>query len=678
MYIKKKYFVLFLFFSITLYSSDLENLLDDLNNYSDKNHLNIDYKASAMTVLYAEDLEILGITTLSEALDFVPGIQTFQTTYFSNIISSRGYSQPFNSFQDKIRFEIDGISVSSNYFENFPMSLVERIEISKGSASTIYEQSGYMAVVNIITKNKNNITLGTGSFDRRNGSFIINEKFDDSWNIKLDTYYLKHNKTVDAPNGETTNSVYFGTTFNRKKESLEGKEDKGIGVLLQNGNFKVSSRYIENFKQNNYGFAGYLDFNDDSYSEYKTFANQISYDTFITQNNSLETKLSFLQNNYQLNTFLYDFEPNNLGIYNPHYKIDYTQQESSLSFLIKNRTFSKHNIEYGTQVSILSVPKNNYYANVDNLYKLGFYIPSYNAYFPTQRELIKFSGNDGFLGDTNSRTNLSYFFNDKYNFDENLSFLFNLSLDDYDLNDKQMNYKLGTVYSNDDVNIYKFILSQTNRTPSMIEDSIVGHLIISGNNNLEAEKMQNAEIMYIYQQNTQKLKLNFFYSIYKNSIDLRQSDNNTLEYFNKSEDDTSYGVEAEYTKNFENRSKLLLGASYNIFKYKNEYTNLDINTPLVSKDTINLGYIYPLNSKIVLSSLARYYGAKEVLENNDSIPSVVLFDLGTQYNFSKNSKISFNVKNILDKDYFYWGNNIADERMLREGRIFYTSLSYDF
>lgn len=678
MYIKKKSFILFLSFGINLYSSDLKNLLDDLNDYSNKNHLNIDYKPSAMTVLYAEDLEILGITTLSEALDFVPGIQTFQTTYFSNIISSRGYSQPFNSFQDKIKFEIDGISVSSNYFENFPMSLVERMEISKGSASTIYEQSGYIAVVNIITKNKNNITLGTGSFDRRNGSFIINEKLDDSWNMKLDTYYLKHNKTVDAPNGVTTNSVDFGTTFNRKKESLEGKEDKGIGVLLQNGNFKISSRYIENFKQNNYGFSGYLDFNNESYTEYKTFANQISYDTFITQNNSLETKLSFLQNNYQANTFLYDFEPNNYGIYNPHYKIDYTQQESSLSFLIKNRTFTKHTIEYGTQASILSVPKNNYYANVDNLYKFGIYIPSYNAYFPIQRELYTFSGNDGFLSDTNSRKNFSYFFNDKYDFNESLSFLFNLSVDDHELSDKQTNYKLGTVYSNDDVNIYKFILSQTDRTPSIVEDSIVGHLTISGNNNLEAEKMQNAEIMYIYQQNTQKLKLNFFYSIYKNSIDLRQIDNTTLEYFNKNEDENSYGVEAEYTKNFENRSKLLLGASYNIFKYKNEYSNLDINTPLVSKDTVNLGYIYPLNSKIVLSSLARYYGVKEVLQDNDPIPAVILFDLGTQYNFSKNTKISFNVKNIFDKEYYYWGSKIANERMLREGRVFYTSLSYDF
>lgn len=673
MYIQKRYFILFGFFYINLYASDLKGLLEDLNNYSDKNNLNIDYKPSAMTVLYSEDLEVLGITTLSEALDFVPGLQTFQTTYISNTISSRGYTQPFNSYKDKIKFKIDGVDISSNFFENFPMSLVERIEISKGSASTIYDQSGYIAFIDIFTKNKNNITLGTGSFDRRNGSFIVNEKLDDSWDIKFDTYYLKHNKTVDAPNGLTTNSA--GIAFDRKKESLEGKEDKGIGVLLQNGNFKISSRYIESFKQNNYGFAGYLDFNDEGYTKYKTFANQISYDSFVTENNSLETKLSFLQNNYQLNTFLYDFEPNNLGIYNPHYKVDYTQQESALSFLMKNKTFTNHSIEYGMQGLIREIPKNNYYANVDNLYKLGLYLPTYNAYFPTQKELVKFSGNDGFLSDTSSRMNLSYFVNDKYDFNENLSFLFNLSLDDYELNDKQMNYKFGTVYSNDQINIYKLIFSETNRTPSLIESSIIGHLDVAGNKSLEAEQMQNTEFMYIYQQNTQKLKLNFFYSIYKNSIDLRQVDN-TLEYFNKSEDDDSYGVELEYTKNFENRSKLLLGASYNIFKYKNG--NLDINTPLVSKDTINLGYIYPLNSKIVLSSLTRYYGTKEVLKNNDSIPSVVLFDLGTQYNFSKDLKISFSVKNVLDKDYFYWGNNIPDERMLREGRVFYTSLSYDF
>ena len=125
----------------------------------------MDYKPLNMTILYAEDLEILGINTLSEALDFASGIQTFETTYFSSVVSVRGHTQPFNTFQNKIEFKIDGMSVPSNYFENFPISLTERIEISKGSDSIIYGKSGYIAVINIITKNKKkkemNITICT-------------------------------------------------------------------------------------------------------------------------------------------------------------------------------------------------------------------------------------------------------------------------------------------------------------------------------------------------------------------------------------------------------------------------------------------------------------------------------------------------------------------------------------
>jgi iron complex outermembrane receptor protein len=558
------------------------------------------------------------------------------------------------------------------------MSLVQRIEISRGSASTIYSQSGYLASVDIITKNNNNITLGVGSFDGRGGSFMINENLSDNWDVKFDGYYLKHNKRVDAPSGILTNSVDFGTTFDRKKESLEGKEDKSIGVLLQNGDFKISSRYIKSLKQNNYGLAGLLDFNEDGYTQYTTFINQISYDTFVSQNNSLETKLSFLQNNYIINTYLYDLEPNIFGIYNPHYKIDYTQEEKSLSFLIKNTTFEKHNIEYGMQASIISATKNDYYANVDNLYQYGLYVPIFNAYFPIQRELKKFSGDEGFLNNTKPRENFSYFFNDRYNFSKDLSFVFNFSLDDYESNQKQLNFKVGTVYTNDNTNIYKAMFSQTNRNPSLIENSLAGHFIISGNDKLKAERMQNAELMYIYQQHNEELKLNLFYTKYKNSIDLRQINNAVLEFYNKEKDDEGYGVELEYTRNFENRSKLLLAASYNIFNYNNEATNATINTPIVSKDTINIGYIYPWNSKVTLSSLTKYYGKKKLLNSDDSIDSVVLFDIGAQYSFSKNLKVSANIKNIFDTQYFYWGNNTTDETMLREGRTFYASISYDF
>ena len=86
-----------------------------------------------MTVLYASDLESFGIHSLGEALDFIPGIQTYSGTAFAPFISVRGQTQPLNTIYEKVGFFIDGISIGANNFENFPISLIDRIEISKGS-----------------------------------------------------------------------------------------------------------------------------------------------------------------------------------------------------------------------------------------------------------------------------------------------------------------------------------------------------------------------------------------------------------------------------------------------------------------------------------------------------------------------------------------------------------------
>ncbi|RBQ31517.1 hypothetical protein CRU92_07010 [Arcobacter sp. FW59] len=676
---KKMFFkivFIFLLLPIILFSQELENILDDLNKYSDKSNLNIDYKPTAMTVLYANDLQTLGINTLSEALNFVAGIQAFKTTSVNSIVSVRGYTQPLNSFQEKIKYRINGVSVSSNYFENFPISLIDRIEISKGNASTIYDQGGFVAVIDIITKNKSNIAFGTGSFDNKNFSLFLNEKLNDNWKLKLSTSYLKHNKKVDAPSAILTNSIDFGTNFDRKQESLEGIEDILIGGSLENKNFKISSNYIKNNRQNNYGTTGLLDWSDDGYSKYEMFSNEITYDTFLNTNNILEMKIGSVQSNYKMNTYMYKFEPNNVGIYDPHFKVDYTQRESYISLLVKNTSFTNNKIEYGVYGSLIQIPKNKYYTNVDYLTGLGQYIPKYDAYFPIQKELKEFSGKQGFISDESSKTNMSYFLADTYSVNENLTLLANLGIDDYQDYKKLLNFRLGSVYSSDDINIYKFSISQANRNPSLIEDYFVGHIINSQDQALEAEKLQSVELMYIYQQNDEKLKLNLYYQKYINSIDgYRYKD--SLQYYNKKQDEYNYGAELEYSKNFENRSKVILNASFNSFAYKNSYENLKIDTPIVSKITTILGYIYPINSKFTISPLIRYYGSKNLL-NGNKIGDVALLDLTLTHNISKDAKLYFGAKNILDKEYFYYGYNTKDEKMLREGTTWFVSFSYDF
>ena len=675
MYLKK--LILFFSFTISSFSQELGNLLDNLNNYSNKTNLNIDYKPTAMTVLYASDLETFGINTLGEALDFIPGIQTYSGTAFAPFISVRGQSQPLNSVYEKVGFFIDGISIGANNFENFPISLIDRIEISKGSTFGLNNPYSFVASINIITKssikNSNNISFQTGSFDKRFTSLSLSEKLG-SFDMGLGFYYLKDNKKVDAPSATLTTEE-FGTSFDRKKESLEGKEDVGFLLSFKNDNFEFSNRYIKSDRQNNYGFFNLLDFNDDGYSKYETIASELKYVQDISQNNILESKIGFLQNNYQFNTYFYKLEPNNLGLYNPHFNLDFAQRDKYLSFLIKNSTFNNHEIDFGVHLSRKSTVKNDFYTNVDEDYKIGSLIGS--SYIPNTPHLTKLSGKDGNISDIEDKTNISYYFNDTYSYSENLTLSFLAKLDDFKEFDSAKSFKLGTVYSNDSKNIYKFILSKSSKTPSSMEDSMVGHLRVYGNKDLKNEEIESAELIYIYSDNKDKLKLNLFYSIYKNGIDSREFDTNKYKFINKSDDENNYGLELEYSKLFENRSKLFLNSSYNIFEYKNSYYNFDINTPVVSKLTTTLGFIYPLSSKFTISPLLRYYGDKNLL-NGTEIDDVLLTDLTLSYRFSKDSKLSFGAKNLFDQNYYYYGNKTKDEKMLREGRTWFTSFSYDF
>ena len=75
-----------------------------------------------------------------------------------------------------------------------------------------------------------------------------------------------------------------------------------------------------------------LDFNDDGYSKYETIASELKYVQDISQNNILESKIGFLQNNYQFNSYFYKLEPNNPGLYNPHFNLDFAQRDKYLSF----------------------------------------------------------------------------------------------------------------------------------------------------------------------------------------------------------------------------------------------------------------------------------------------------------------------------------------------------------
>jgi iron complex outermembrane receptor protein len=652
-----------------VFSEDLENFFDEVNNYTKKNNLNIEYQPSALTILYGKELEALGIENLNQALDFVPGLQTMPGTTNFTRISLRGNAQPTELFYEKIRFYINGIDINYNYFSNFPINLIERIEIIKGGNFNILGNNGYLGSINIVSKidyDYNGISLGTGSFDKKNGSVYFNKKFND-WKLAVDSYYVKDNKKIDAPFGYTT----FDESYSRDKNSLEGVEEKAFGINLKNDNWNFNTRYLETDQQNHYGFFGFIDFDDSGYSDYKVFTSQISYENNISRNNKLKAKLGVSSYDMNVNSFLNKLEPNTSGYYNPHYNIDYSKRDILGEISIVNNYFNNHEIEYGAYLSKNYYFKNNFYTNVDSNIKVGS-VAQYN-YRPTTDNLTLAYGQNSLANDDNN----SYFIQDNYTYNENINFLVNTKVDDYESYKEAINYSLAGVYSRDNVNIYKAIFSKNHRFPSVFETNSSGYITIFDKKIIEPEESKTMELIYNYINQDEKFKINSYYTVFDNNIEQIFDGTNSY-YINNKNTLDNYGLEVEYSKVFLNRSKLLLNSSYSIFKYKNdEISSVNINTPIASKITANLGYIYPLTSKLDISGTSKYYGTKTLI-NSDKIDDVILFDISSSYLIKKNLRFNTSIKNILDTNYYYYGYNSKNEKMLREGRTFNVSISYEF
>ena len=181
-----------LFMSITLFAqekSNFESLFKEVSDFTTQTNINIDHQPSVLTVLYSDDLKAMGVRTLNEAFDFVPGIETSMSSSGNNKVITRGASEPNNFVFIKMKYFIDGVDLGYNYYGDFPIELIDRIEVLRGGASAIYGQGAFLGAVNIITKSSiksanNSVNIESGSFNYRKGSALLHTQVG-GWDIGL-------------------------------------------------------------------------------------------------------------------------------------------------------------------------------------------------------------------------------------------------------------------------------------------------------------------------------------------------------------------------------------------------------------------------------------------------------------------------------------------------------------
>ncbi len=146
---------------LLLIQEDLDFLKEETVSIAAAHEQPISEAPSNVYVITAEDIQHSGATDIPTILRRIPGMEVIQMTATHFDVSVRGDNQPR---ANKLLVLIDGRSIYRDaqgevLWKLLPISLLEiqRIEVLKGPASVLYGFNAFDGVINIITKNPEEI-----------------------------------------------------------------------------------------------------------------------------------------------------------------------------------------------------------------------------------------------------------------------------------------------------------------------------------------------------------------------------------------------------------------------------------------------------------------------------------------------------------------------------------------
>jgi len=246
-------FFVFLFFSLSVSSqagssatnvswTDITDLsLEELTSIpvyaASKRLQTIDEAPSFVTVVTQDEIRKYGYRTLSDVLKSVPGF------YISNdrnydYVGTRGFSRP-GDYNTRILFLLNGMRLNDCVFDSgytdrtFPVDidLIDRVEIIRGPASSLYGTSAFFGVVNVITRkpvkpNETQISVESGSFWSSKGSLSYGYLFDNGAALQLSGSLYRD------PGQELYFKEYDSLQTNNGKSRKEADEELSGNIYL--------------------------------------------------------------------------------------------------------------------------------------------------------------------------------------------------------------------------------------------------------------------------------------------------------------------------------------------------------------------------------------------------------------------------------------------------------------
>ncbi len=214
-----------------------------------------------MSVISARQIKQMGFKTLTDVLKIVPG---FDIMMNENGILEIGVRGVLETNSKKVKLLIDGHSVNepgsggaSFYFYDLAVESAKKIEIIRGPGSALYGQNAFLAVINVITKDTDDIdgiqlTTSGGSFDTQNYNALFGKEFGD---LKISGFF----DFFDT--GGFSETIEKDIIFDEIGSLSPGraqmeKEKTDLNIKLSYKNLKFHGKYLKKRKE---GYIGFQD-----------------------------------------------------------------------------------------------------------------------------------------------------------------------------------------------------------------------------------------------------------------------------------------------------------------------------------------------------------------------------------------------------------------------------------
>lgn len=607
---------------------------------------------AAVVVITADQIKKYGYRTFAQILDSVPGMET-NTDRNYGYLGIRGFNRP-GDYTSRVLLLVDNHRINDAIYDSatigtdapIDVDLIERIEIIKGPASSLYGTNAFFGVLNVITKRGRDlkgaeVSGEASSFNTYRSRLSYGNKFSNGAEVLL-SGSLSDSEGHRELHYPAFSSVNNGIAKDADRENLNFYMGK-----LSYGDFTLTGGHQWRKKSVPTAAFGAV-FNDNRFNtvDERTYTD-LSYQHEFSNQLNVKARL-YYDRYYYRGHYPFDYAATGVPPFTVNKDVAQTDWWGA-ELTVTKRLFDHHKVTVGTE------------------YRDQFRQNQSNADIDPQAT---------YLDDKRRSSFIAVYAQDEWAITDHIVLNAGVRHDEYSTFGGTTNPRAGLISTWDKTTV-KLLYGQAFRAPNPYEQFYVTSNTFKANPNVKPERIKTYELVVEQYLGNHLRALGSLYQYDISGLISQTTDpTDGLLFFNNVDDITARGLEltmeGKWATGLEGRLSYALQATHN----ETSERQLTNSPQHLAKANVILPVIA---DKLFAGFEGRYTSSRLTLAGNSASPFYILNLSLFSQRIVKGWELSGHINNLMNQKYGHPGSGEHVQDVIdQDGRAFWVKLKYRF